>query len=442
MGRAIGNVSSAPTWARCAVFGVLALSVPVAAYAVSGMETAIASALATFAVLERRRPLVAAVLAGLAASLRPEMAPWACALALGFAVETRLRPAQMLAALSLAAAPFTACALVRTVVWGRPAPLALLAKPSDASHGLIYGGAACVVTLVPLLALAPRSLRRTQTARTIIAAGAVHVVSTVVAGGDWMPYARLMVPIIPGLAYAAVLLAACARPAATAVRSAIALDLGAVLLVRGGAGGRTVGADRAALIAVARPVLAGTKRVAALDVGWTGAATDGDVVDLAGVTDPEVAALPGGHTSKRIDAMFLLARHPDALLLYAPPQAFPRNSAGSVAGRLLRTRRRGPARGRRRVVSGPLHPHGLAPPRDEWSGLRRSKGPSRKRPVPSPDLVRALGLTFECEAARTVADIPQRARNDTTLRYVVEGCGKRGLYLEQCDLLPGDLMTA
>jgi hypothetical protein len=58
--------------------------------------------------------------------------------------------------------------------------------------------------------------------------------------------------------------------------------------------------------------------VAALDVGWVGAATEADIVDLAGVTDPSIAALPGGHTSKRIDARLLLERDTDALLLYMP----------------------------------------------------------------------------------------------------------------------------
>ena len=65
-------------------------------------------------------------------------------------------------------------------------------------------------------------------------------------------------------------------------------------------------------------MLADVERVAALDVGWVSAATEADIVDLAGLTDPEVATLPGGHTSKRVDARFLLAREPDTLLVYAP----------------------------------------------------------------------------------------------------------------------------
>jgi hypothetical protein len=65
----------------------------------------------------------------------------------------------------------------------------------------------------------------------------------------------------------------------------------------------------------------GASRVATLDVGWVGAALPGaEIVDLAGVTDPEIAALPGGHTSKRVDAAMLLARRVVHVLLYRPAE--------------------------------------------------------------------------------------------------------------------------
>ena len=64
------------------------------------------------------------------------------------------------------------------------------------------------------------------------------------------------------------------------------------------------------------PALAGARRIAALDVGWPSAASDAAIVDLAGLTDPEIAVLPGGHTSKRVDPSMLLARDPDVILLY------------------------------------------------------------------------------------------------------------------------------
>jgi hypothetical protein len=230
----------------------------------------------------------------------------------------RAAPARVLAAGLLAVAPFAACAVVRTVAWAHPAPLALLAKPGSLTYGVSYAGAACVVTLVPLLVLAPLALRRTPVGLAVVVAGVAHLVAVVAVGGDWMPYARLMVPVVPSLAWAAALASEHAHPAATAARSLVALGLGAVLVARGGTEGRQVGRDRAALVEAARPLLAGFHRVAAPDVGWVGAATEADVVDLGGVTDPGIAALPGGHMAKAVDARLLLERDTDALLLYLP----------------------------------------------------------------------------------------------------------------------------
>jgi hypothetical protein len=326
LGRAIGCAPGAGPWSRAGVLVALALSLPVAAHSVSGMETALTTALATAAALMPRRPRAAALVAGLAASLRPEMAPWACVLAAGFALAAGGGVERVLVGVGLAMAPFAMCATVRTVAWGRAAPLAVMAKPSDLAHGLAYAGAACVVTLVPLLVMAPFALRREARALAIVLAAVAHVGAIVVVGGDWMPYARLMVPVVPSLAYAAALASAHAHRVATIARSLAVVGLGVALIARGGALGRRVGADRATLIAEAGPVLADAHCVAALDVGWVSAATDADIVDLAGLTDPTIAALPGGHTSKRVDAMFLLSRRPDAVLLYAP--------AGLPGGRL------------------------------------------------------------------------------------------------------------
>ena len=55
--------------------------------------------------------------------------------------------------------------------------------------------------------------------------------------------------------------------------------------------------------------------MAALDIGWVGAATSASIVDLAGITDEAVAMLPGGHTSKRVSDALLRNRDVDALVL-------------------------------------------------------------------------------------------------------------------------------
>jgi hypothetical protein len=321
LGRAVASAPLAPAFAKAGAFAALALSVPVAAHAVSGMETPLATALATGAAVAYRRPRLAAGLAGLAASFRPEMAPWACVFAIGIAIASRESVARVVLAAAMGLAPFTCCALVRLFVWGHPVPLALAAKPGEVGQGVAYAAAACVVTVVPVLVLAPVALARTPVALAIVVAAIAHIGAIVIVGGDWMPFARLMVPVVPGLALAAVLASGRAHPAAALSRSFAALALG-IALRCGSEGvvadGRRVMADRTALIASARPALAGLSPVAGLDIGWLSAATEADIVDLAGLTDPEIAALPGGHTSKRVDAAFLLARSPEALLLYAP----------------------------------------------------------------------------------------------------------------------------
>ena len=78
----------------------------------------------------------------------------------------------------------------------------------------------------------------------------------------------------------------------------------------------TGSADRRALVQRARPALASAEVVATLDIGWVSAATDARIVDLAGLTDPEIAALPGGHTSKRVAPSVLLDRGTDVVLVY------------------------------------------------------------------------------------------------------------------------------
>ena len=316
LGAAVARAEGA-AWVKAAAAIVLALSVPVAAHAVSGMETGIALALATCAAIASR-PRAAAVLAGLAAAFRPEMAAWALVLAVLRAPRDARRVTERAILAAIALAPFAACAIARVLVFGRPAPLAVMAKPSDIEHGAAYAIVAVVVTLAPIAACAPIALRRARGPAVAIAlAGVAHVGALVAVGGDWMPHARLMAPIAPSLVFAFVLAAPHARAWSNALRGAIAI-VASLALFHIVPSGRNVGSDRASLVAAARPELANASRVAALDVGWVSAATEAPLVDLAGVTDPTIAALGGGHTSKRVDPVMLLDTGADALLLYSP----------------------------------------------------------------------------------------------------------------------------
>lgn len=303
---------------------LVAAAFPIGAWAASGMETGLAIALATLAAVRFERPTSAAALAGLAASLRPELVPWALAIAAGATIAAARPEARIGARLLpslVAIGPFALCTFVRLVAFGAPVPLAVAAKPSDAGHGLVYAVAALVVGLMPLVVLAPVALRRAPArAKTLVVALLVHALVMVAVGGDWMPYARLVVPILPGLALAASDVAAVASRAVTFARVAIAGMLAVYTITGAAAAGRHVQSDRAALIERARPALASSRIIAALDIGWVGAATDATIVDLAGLTDPSIAALPGGHTSKSVDVGMLLDRQVDSVLVYSPPR--------------------------------------------------------------------------------------------------------------------------
>jgi hypothetical protein len=307
----------APWWAKGVCMLALAVCIPCAAHAVSGMETSLATCLCTWAALLHARPRAAAILSGLAASLRPELVPWAIIVAVGFEAVRGTTPARALLAVVMAAFPFALCCAIRVVVFGHAAPLSLSAKPSDLMHGLAYVGAASLASLAPALAFAPLALTRAERpARVLAVAGLEHVVAVACAGGDWMPYARLMVPIVPSLLLVFLFVAAHGHRLVVGARVVATFALAGYLLWTAAPAGRRVSADRERLIRDAGPYLRDARCVAALDVGWPSAATEAQIVDLGGLTDPEVAALRGGQTSKRINDYWLLGRHPDILLAY------------------------------------------------------------------------------------------------------------------------------
>lgn len=308
--------------------GIIALSFPIGAWAASGMETGVATALASASAVSFSRPKRAAALAGLAASLRPELVVWALVIAAGAALAhggarggPMARARAALLASAVAVGPFAACVAARLVAFGRPSPLAVAAKPSDCAHGAPYALAASVVVLTPLLVAAPLALRRASPlAKTLVLAFAAHALVVVAVGGDWMPYARLMVPVAPALAIAFVEIGAVAHLASSFARAAVALSVGVAVAATAAPKGRRVHEDRKDLIARARPVLGGARVIASLDVGWVGAATGAEIMDLAGLTDPTIAALPGGHTSKAVDVSMLLERGVDTVVVYGEPR--------------------------------------------------------------------------------------------------------------------------
>ena len=305
---------SGERWRRYAPLALVSVSAPLAAWAVSGMETGLVTLLATLGLLGGAPGALAL---GVAAGLRPELIPFAVSLLVGRVLVARPPRARVAVEFALVLLPALIAALVRLICFGRAVPLSFYAKPSDFAHGLRYALGAFAFTGLPWLLLAtPREfLSLPRAVRPLFGALAAHAAALVLCGGDWMALYRLAVPVLPCAALAAAHLAERARFRLAVPRFGVGL-LGALLLLYGlGRQARSVGTDRAKLIAAAGPVLSRDVRIAALDIGWVGAASSADVIDLAGVTDPEVALFPGGHTSKRIPGPWLFARQPSAVVL-------------------------------------------------------------------------------------------------------------------------------
>jgi hypothetical protein len=295
----------------------LAVTSPVVAWAVSGMETGLVTALAVGALGGGKG---ADVCAALAAAWRPELSPWCLSIRFGLRVAEGTPLSRAAASAALAASGVLIVAVARTLAFGRAAPLSVFAKPSDLQHGISYALHAFVQTGLPLLCVAPFSLKRgAPVARAVALAGLIHFVTLSAAGGDWMSLYRLAVPVLPSFVLGAAELWRVAPPWASWLRVGLACSMSTYLTLMVGSAGRRVMQDREHAIQQAREPLRGARAVAALDVGWVGAATDANIVDLAGITDEAVAMLPGGHTSKRIDDALLRSRQVDALVLLESP---------------------------------------------------------------------------------------------------------------------------
>lgn len=324
LGLAVARAAPPPRRAVVVVpLALVASSAPLGAWAASGMETGLVTALGALAaalpILDR--PRAAALCAGLAAGLRPELLPWAATLGIGLFASHRSRGSarRPWPFFVLPILPFLGTAIVRLAVFGRPAPLSIFAKAPDARHGLLYAAACALLAGWPAL-VAPRALARLERfPRALVASCFVHLAAVALAGGDWMPLSRLVVPVLPSLALAALFLAREAALPATFARLALAVAGHTFVLVHVGPAAARVGEDRLRVLEELRPALAPARVVASLDIGWVGAATGATLVDLAGVTDPAIAALPGGHTTKQIPAGLLSARGADTLVLLLAP---------------------------------------------------------------------------------------------------------------------------
>lgn len=309
----LGRHVRRPAWALVYCLPLL-LCLPLGAWASAGMETPLVGLLVTLSLCPG---LWGPAFAAFASALRPELLPWAFTLAI-------LLPArdakQRVLHLAIALSGCALAAFTRQLLFGSVTPLAVYAKPSDFSHGLVYAGFGVVQTGLPLLLLGTRAYRKLAEP---LAAHAIallaHFGALVVAGGDWMALYRLFVPVLPLCWVVGCALLDVQSLRLRALKLAACVGCSVWLLLDKGASARGVMAARSALVTGAKELLADRAVVGGLDVGWLGASGDFQIVDFAGLTDPDLAILPGGHTSKRLPADLLWRRKIDTLVLLTRP---------------------------------------------------------------------------------------------------------------------------
>lgn len=330
-------------------FALLAVVSPLGLWASAGMETAVVVALVTLATADG---VLGLCCVGLAAAWRPELIPFAFVLSVGRCQSLTRIPR----ALALSVGPAVAVAILRWACFGSPHPLAVVAKPSDFTHGFWYALEALLWSGPVWLWLSPvgpwspagrgrrsddailqarhcpqslvghvgdvvgrPALERREAA--LVAAILVHFVAIALAGGDWMPAYRLAVPVMPAMLRVACHLAHNRGRLLGGIALILALASSLRVSLKLVPSARWIVTQRTALIRSAAHALQGASVVAAPDVGWVGVAFPAEIVDLAGATDPSVAYLRGGHTSKQIERRLLLLRQVDRIVVLLAPMA-------------------------------------------------------------------------------------------------------------------------
>lgn len=292
-------------------------------WAGAGLETGVATFAMTVLVASvvRSLPRWAPLLALMALpSLRPELVPAACLLGL----QARGLPRSW--SLSSLTTGVAAVALWRIWMFGTPIPLSAVAKGGSLSNGLMYGLSGVLFMSVGGAAYLAWRARKRRAARWVAGALLLHLAVVALAGGDWMPGHRLLVPLVPALALLVGWGCTAYRRALLVLAPTLALaaSVSASTIIQA----RDAGLQRQARgPAIAAAVAEGP--VALLDAGFLGWETGMEVVDLAGITDPVVARMPGNHVDRAVDVAYLEARRPATFLLHS--QREPTIAEGNVS---------------------------------------------------------------------------------------------------------------
>lgn len=317
-----------------------------AMHAQSGLDTGLATLATTVAVLgATARPVAwrraVTVVAALMPWLRPELVPaaWLCA-ARALVRGNGTRPSERFVSTAIIGMGLASVVLFRLAMFGDAVPLGVRAKPADLGQGLSYVLVTSAVSFGLMFLPALDAARRSRADRFVGAAFSVGVFAVVLAGGDWMPGGRLLVPFYPvvvgAFAIGAARLAMRFRrrsrsplPAVLAIALSVCcllpqISLAPFVLAQAD----EVRASRQGPGAALRRLLSRSATVALVDVGFLSYRMTFDPFDLAGVTDPAIADRPGGHCAKDVSLDDLLARDVDTLVVHSLVE--PRIEAGRV----------------------------------------------------------------------------------------------------------------
>ncbi len=328
-------VGSRAVWSATAF---LASSATIGIWSVAGLETGVAMLATTIALLAAvRRPEPSGLVLGIAGAaiawLRPEAVPGVFVLAV-MAMRRNRREGSI--ALGLALAGLVGVAAFRVGMFGTALPLSVSAKPSDLANGIGYLGRGAVLAM-GVVGIVPAfvAVRQSHSLRVPAALVLVHLACVLLAGGDWMPGFRLLAPVIPAYAWLiGVGISDLARRPRIGGRGALAitalvcaipvLDLAIEIPAAREAGETrdTVGRQ------LAEDLRARAHRVALIDIGYLGYTSGLAVVDLAGVTDPAIGQLEGGHGQKPVPFSLLVQRDVDAIVFHSISE--PRVEAGEL----------------------------------------------------------------------------------------------------------------
>lgn len=207
--------------------------------------------------------------------------------------------------------------IFRLVTYGSLVPNTFRAKPPNPAEGAVYllkafgYGTGGLGLLLALRAPMRGVLGPLGICVGVLAAGALW------SGGDWMPgMRRLTLPLLwLGIAAGVSMGVARDRERLLSMLAVVAWLGGNLLGALGGWDSVRQAPTKAAVVARAAAATPAIKTVALADVGVFGWEFEGSILDLIGLTDAHIAALPGVHGAKDWDENYFRGRSPELVLV-------------------------------------------------------------------------------------------------------------------------------